>query len=105
MTSERRSRAQWKILVRKWKSSGETAKSFAAAHDLNPASLYWWSRELKRQARAAPAAFVPIEVAQLESAPTLMLQVAEVCVHIPIGADIAYVTSLLSALRSSSTPC
>jgi hypothetical protein len=48
---------------------------------------------------------VPIEVAQLESAPTLMLQVAEVCVHVPIGADIAYVTSLLSVLRSSSTPC
>ena len=106
MTSERRSRAQWKRIVRQWKSSGQSAKAFAAEHELNPSTLYWWSRHLKREALVdKPVSFVPVEITQVASSAVITLELSATRMHVPVGADIAYVTSLLSALRASEPRC
>jgi hypothetical protein len=49
--------------------------------------------------------FVPVEVTQVASSPVITLELSAMRVQVPVGADVAYVTSLLSALRSSDAPC
>jgi transposase-like protein len=104
MAGKRRGRAQWTRLVRQWKTSGQSAKAFAAGHGVNPSTLYWWSRHLNPVAEKR-VSFVPVEVAQVASSSLIALELAGVRMHVPVGTDVAYVVSLMTALRQSDARC
>jgi transposase len=50
---ERASPAVWRERVERWKSSGLTAKEFAATENLSPRSLSWWLWRLQRRGETA----------------------------------------------------
>jgi transposase-like protein len=47
----RLSAAEWAELVASWSASGQSARSFAAAHGIADASLRWWKTELSRRGK------------------------------------------------------
>lgn len=49
--SPRLSAAEWAELVTSWSASGQSARSFAAAHGIADASLRWWKTELSRRGK------------------------------------------------------
>ena len=63
MASKQRDRAEWQELIGQWKSSGESAKDFAARHGVHASTLYWWSHRLGSESRAdKPTNFLAVEV-------------------------------------------
>lgn len=61
---KRRSKAEWKKLLRTWQRSGRSASDFAAEHHVNARTLAWWQWYLRRRKLApAPAARSPRLVA------------------------------------------
>lgn len=68
----RRSRAEWRREVRRWRRSGESAADYAARRDLSRSTLTWWASQLGVTAAAgkptpedtAPGApaFLPVRV-------------------------------------------
>ncbi|MEY4577585.1 MAG: Transposase [Pseudomonadota bacterium] len=42
--------AQWAKLVERWQDSGLTAKEFAVEHNVSPALLGRWKRDLRKNA-------------------------------------------------------
>ena len=50
---QRRSRAQWRDIVGKWKASGESAGSFASRNGLNAGTMKWWSYQFRAEDRQA----------------------------------------------------
>jgi transposase len=70
MASVRRSRAEWAVLVGRWRRSGLTAAEFAERYDFSVHSLRWWSWKLASEGEET-AEFVPVEVAEpVSEAPT-----------------------------------
>jgi transposase len=52
---KRGTRKEWEQRVARWRRSGQTASDFAAAEDLHPRTLTWWSSALKRASRRTAA--------------------------------------------------
>jgi hypothetical protein len=61
MASIRRSRAEWALLVGRWRRSGLTAAAFSERYDFSAQSLRWWSWKLSTEGEES-AEFVPMEV-------------------------------------------
>ncbi len=61
MASIRRSRAEWALLVSRWRRSGLTAEAFSERYDFSVHSLRWWSWKLSTEGEEA-AEFLPVEV-------------------------------------------
>ena len=51
MKTPRLSAEEWAELVASWVASGQSARSFAAAHGVADASLRWWKTELSRRGK------------------------------------------------------
>jgi transposase-like protein len=51
----------WRLVVARWKQSGQSVGAFCRAEGLNQATFYWWRRELKRRDQPKPA-FLPVRV-------------------------------------------
>lgn len=102
--SERRGRAEWERLVRRWRASGKSVKAFAEGHGVRAGTLQWWAWKLGQEQRESPMPFVPVEVSAPLAAPseTIDLEVAGMQVRVPVGADVAYVARLVDALRASA---
>jgi transposase len=94
----------WRRTVAAWERSGQSARAFAADHDVSVPSLYAWRRELTRRDRAARTpvpSFVPVHVV-----PSTVVEVAlpsGLVVQVPAGADPAAVARLVAAL--GGRPC
>jgi hypothetical protein len=66
-----RSRAAWLEEVKRWRSSGQRAETYARAHGLHPGTLAFWASRLRHEfeGKTAPRtsgmrpAFVPVRVA------------------------------------------
>lgn len=48
--------ARWAVRIAAFEASGQTARAFARAHDLNPSTLAWWRWRLRREAERARGA-------------------------------------------------
>lgn len=48
----RRSRAEWRTEVRRWRRSGQSAADYAARRDLSRSTLTWWASQLGEAASA-----------------------------------------------------
>lgn len=68
----RRKRADWIPEVHRWRSSGQGAEEYAAAHGLHPRTLSWWARLLEKgdkteqpkvARRERPTNFLPVKIA------------------------------------------
>ncbi len=74
--------AVWAERVRAWRSSGESAARFAAAHGLAESTLRWWARQL-RAADTTPVVArrggrAPRASAAVSTAPTKSVMLARV---------------------------
>lgn len=49
----RRSAAEWRQIIERWKRSGQSAKTFADRHNLSRSSLTWWRWRLRSEGSAA----------------------------------------------------
>lgn len=54
------SRLTWQRHVDAWRSSGLSARDFAARHHLDSRSLYAWSSRLRRATEPPPLSFLPV---------------------------------------------
>ncbi len=103
MARERRSRGWWADTVARWKSSGLTAEQFATGENLQVRTLRWWSSELQRGTvhTHGSSGAEPIEIAVEAAAVAGAIEIAvgDVIVRYRSGADVAYVASLVRALR------
>jgi len=66
----KRSRAQWTALVAEWEAGSLTKQEFAKAKGIAPTTLSWWACRLRREARAASPALVPVEVVRDDATET-----------------------------------
>jgi hypothetical protein len=106
MAHVRRSRDWWRATVSRWQRSGESATAFAARAKINAKTLTWWSSELRRDTRAqhGSSALVPIEIdVPRAPAPAASIEIALgfVVIRCDVGSDVAYVASLVRALKGS----
>lgn len=102
----RRTAAEYRHLVREHRRSGLSARAFAEAHGINPATFGWWRSELRRRSRASSGPgqeLIPVQV--LESAPVPTTAGFEVrlatgdAVFVPTHFDELSLARLLAALR------
>jgi hypothetical protein len=104
MGRERRSREWWTGTVARWRRSGLTAPEFADREELSLATLRWWSSALQRDTRAehGSSAIEPIEISvgmRAARGASLEIAVGGAVLRCEVGADVAYVASLVRALR------
>ena len=97
----RSTRSEWAVRVRKWRSSGLTAREFATREGVNARTLAWWSSQLRRE-RVAPAF---VDVTALVTAPTppssLELLVRDaVRIRVSTGFDAELLRAVVAALES-----
>jgi transposase-like protein len=106
MAQRRRSREEWKELVREV-DGGDSIEHVAKRHGVRPRTLAWWRWQLRRGivARSATEAvqMVPVRVRE-EPAVVAADDVVEVLVRgalvrVRIGQDPRYVAELAAALR------
>lgn len=67
MSKVRRSRDEWRRLVRMLEESREDPVVFAVRHDVSPRTLRWWSWRLRE---TSSPIFIPVEVGPVSVAPT-----------------------------------
>lgn len=107
MVAKARSRSWWQRTVSRWKSSGLTAREFAAREDLSPGTLMWWSSRLRRGTRAergsVESAIAPIEIAVPRGTRTSHVEIAieGTVLRVEVGADVEYVAALVKQLRGA----
>jgi hypothetical protein len=71
---------------------------------VKPQTLHWWNWKFRREADAAPAAFLPVVVAT--DAPAVSTRVVEleangVRIRVEPGTDVHYVAALVAAIRTA----
>lgn len=108
MVARARSRSWWQRTVSRWKSSGLTAREFAAREDLSAGTLMWWSSRLRRGTRAErgldeSVAIAPIEIDVPRGARSSHVEVAieGAVLRVEVGADVEYVAALVKQLRGA----
>ncbi len=80
MTDRRANRREWQKRVDRWRTSGLTAKEFAAEMGINAGTLQFWSCKLKQSTGRAAAprasrAAAPVASSLLEVSPLSMRDV------------------------------
>lgn len=96
MATVRRSRAEWGALVRKFKLSGQTARTFAASHDLVENTLRWWCAELRGEGGAVD--FVDVVVDEPARVDPFIVIVSGHQVIVPRNFDALELRRLVAAL-------
>jgi hypothetical protein len=97
MRSETRNR--WADEVRRWRSSGQTAREFAAERGLNINTLRQWSSKLK-QAEATKPAFIDVtELVTPPKAGVFEVVVGTAVIRVPVDFDPAHLRAVVAALE------
>src|SRR6476620_7222153 len=94
MARERRTRAEWQKIVRRWRASGVSAASFAARHGLSPHTLQWWASTLGVIAvDEKKVALVPVEITPdiVRSGGVVELELGGLRMRVDVGSDPRYV--------------
>lgn len=71
----RRTRKQWRRLVKAWRSTGQTAAHFAAAKGIVEGTLRWWAWRLECDGdldapKRASVTMVPVRIVEVDDPPT-----------------------------------
>jgi hypothetical protein len=105
----RRSPEQWSAVLDELSGSGESVESFCRRRGIRRETLYWWRWKLGTSRRSsashAGVRLLPVSVSsdgRFESAVAhgVVIHVAGLQVHVEPGTDVAYVASLVEAIRS-----
>lgn len=62
-----RRRTEWQGIVAKYRASGETAVEFGNRTGINPGTLLWWHRKLKKEEPERCGKFVEIKLPEREA--------------------------------------
>jgi hypothetical protein len=104
----RRSREQWAAVVDELAASGEKAESFCRRRGIRRSTLYWWKWKLASSPRRATTSHAAIRLLSVEVASRasgvstpggLVIEIADVRLHVEAGTDVAYVGALVDRLR------
>jgi hypothetical protein len=106
MATKRRARTWWQEAVTRWRGSGLSAAQFAKREGVRASTLLWWSSQFSRGTRAehGSSAPAPIEIA-VDAVTTrstsgfVEVAVGGVVIRCAVGADAAYVATLVRAFR------
>jgi hypothetical protein len=105
----RNSPEQWSALLDELSESGEPVESFCRRRGIRRSTLYWWRWKLgasRRSSRSDTAVrLLPVRVSpsrdpEPAAAHGIVIHVANLQVHVEAGTDVAYVATLLEAIRS-----
>jgi hypothetical protein len=109
--SRRRGRAFWEHLVAQYEASGRSQAAFARGRGVKVCSLQYWIYKLRRAAREHPVRLVPVEIrspiedqspseqAPRSSSPFELVTPGGVVLRFPVGAEIGYLSALVSELK------
>lgn len=101
----RRSREQWAAILEELAASGESAEGFCRRRGIRRETLSWWKWNLARTSRSSPSRgirLLPVAVSSEAPAPRsrgILIELADVSVHVEVGTDVAYVAALVESLR------
>jgi transposase-like protein len=98
----RRGRAFWKQLVVEV-DRGEAVADVARRHRVQPRTLSWWRWKLRSDERVE-ARFLPVVVSTpaasvVSSESEIELRIRDVTIRVRTDADVAYIASLIEAIR------
>jgi hypothetical protein len=107
----RRSRAEWESLVSELEASGQSVARFSARRGLKPETVQWWRWKVHRADAPGGNAVGSVRlmpVTMIESAATadvgnpalVEVSLGDITLRVAVGADPAYVASLVAALRA-----
>ena len=99
----RASASEWAERVSEWRASGQSAAAFCETREYSAKSLQWWSSQLKRRGRLAASNEPQVKLARVVrgSRDTIVVQVGEARVEVPVGADRATLDLVFGALRDA----
>jgi hypothetical protein len=101
--SVRRGREQWAALVGQWRASGKSGCEFAREQGLKPASLYYWSSVLGREAVRPGGKLLPVHVAShLVRGARFELAVGTARLRFDESAAPSYIAELARALGAAA---
>ena len=103
----RRSREQWTAVLEEFEGSGEPVESFCRRRGLRRSTLYWWKWKLgsdpRRSRPSAAIRLLPVAVSPGAGAPGIvrrvLIEVADVRLHVEVGTDVAYLSALVATFR------
>ena len=97
-------RQRWSEYIQHWKRSELTQKAFCEQHRIGLASFQRWLGIFTKDGKlkATPVTFLPINIVQSASAPSLTLCLGEdLRIEIPVGFDPVMLRQVVHALRAS----
>jgi hypothetical protein len=97
-------RQRWSERIQHWKRSDLTQKAFCERHQIGLASFQRWRGIFAQEekSKAPPATFLPINIVQSASTPSLALCLGEdLRIEIPVGFDPVMLKQVVHALRAS----
>jgi hypothetical protein len=105
----RRSPEQWSAFLDELSGSGESVESFCRRRGIRRSTLYWWRWKLgesrRKPGRETAIRLLPVAVSpdippESPAARGIVIHVVGLLVHVEPGTDVAYVASLIEAIRS-----
>ncbi|MDI6880862.1 MAG: helix-turn-helix domain-containing protein [Desulfitobacteriaceae bacterium] len=84
---------EWESLISNYRTGGQSAKAWCAAHDVTPRQLWYWLRKYRTKDNASPVnstKWLPVEVG--EQAPThedspMLVKVGKASIEVKPGFD------------------
>jgi transposase-like protein len=109
MAKKRRSREEWRRVIRQWRASGVSQEQFATRLGVARSTLSWWCWEIGREddgdlGPGDEVAFVPVEVAAqaptdgAANSPVAVVEVGRARIRIAAGTDPRWVAALVAEL-------
>jgi hypothetical protein len=102
----RRSREQWAAVIEELGASGESAQGFCRRRGIRPRTLSWWKWKLGSSPhRSSSDAAIRLLRVAVSPDPartvvgSVVIEVADVRVHVEVGTDVAYVGALVESFR------
>jgi hypothetical protein len=105
----RKSPEQWSALLDELSGSGESVESFCRRRGIRRSTLYWWRWKLGASRRSprrdGAIRLLPVTVStgvslEAPAVAAIVIHIGGLQVHVEPGTDVAYVASLLDAIRS-----
>ena len=97
-------RQRWSERIQHWKRSGLTQNAFCKQYQIGLASFQRWRGIFSKEGKPkeTPATFLPINIVQSASAPSLALCLGgDLRIEIPVGFDPVMLKQVVHALRVS----
>jgi len=86
--TKKETRHLWKARIAEYKSSGQSASTWCAAHNLNPRQLWYWLRKEKQGTSETTAlSWLPVKLNDENHHKSLLVKVGQVTVEVKPGFD------------------